>query len=99
MKASGAISMMLFSISLSTFSYPMMSYSESYSGRRYGLTFSAMSPGRNPSRSPASTAGRQRTMRLMVFSVIAAAAAATARNVFPVPAGPMAMVMSNSCMA
>src|ERR1700745_3209219 len=32
-------------------------------GRRYGSTFWVRSPGRNPSRSPASTAGRSSTMR------------------------------------
>src|SRR5438128_2678770 len=50
-------------------------------------------------RRPASTAGRQRTIRLIVFSESAAAAAATARKVFPVPAGPIEIVMSKSCMA
>ena len=34
------------------------SYKASYIGRRYGSTLSTMSPGRNPSFSPASTAGR-----------------------------------------
>ena len=40
-----------------------MSSSASYSGRRYGSTFACMSPGRKPSDSPASTAGRASTMR------------------------------------
>ena len=58
-----------------------------------------MSPGRKPRRSPASTAGRQRMMRLIDFSASAAAPAATARNVLPVPAGPMAKTMSFSWIA
>ena len=41
-----------------------MSYSASKSGRRYGSIFSIRSPGRKPRRSPASTAGRVRMIRL-----------------------------------
>jgi len=41
-----------------------MSNSASYSGRRYGSTFDCRSPGRKPSFSPASTAGRVRMIRL-----------------------------------
>ena len=55
---------------------------------------SARSPGRNPSFSPASTAGRASTMRRIFFSLSAAAAMATARKVLPVPAGPIEITMS-----
>src|SRR3954449_13354857 len=55
----------------------------------YGSTFAARSPGRNPSRSPASTAGRVRMMRPTCLSLRAATASAIARYVFPVPAGPI----------
>ena len=41
-----------------------MSCSASNSGRRYGSTLAIRSPGRNPRRSPASTAGRVRMIRL-----------------------------------
>src|SRR5436190_5607303 len=69
-----------------------MSYSASKSGRRYGSTFASMSPGRNPSRSPASTAGRVRMIRPTCRSASAATASAIARYVLPVPAGPIANV-------
>src|SRR4051794_27800031 len=58
-----------------------------------------MSPGRKPSRSPASTAGRTSTMRRTASLVSASTAAATARNVLPVPAGPMPNVRSRSRIA
>src|SRR5215471_4125769 len=48
-----------------------------------------MSPGRNPSRSPASTAGRDRMMRSTSLRSNSATACATASQVFPVPAGPV----------
>ena len=51
------------------------------------------SPGRKPRRSPASTAGRVRMIRLTSRRLSAAAASATARNVLPVPAGPMPNVI------
>ncbi len=73
-------------------SAPSMSKRASYRGRRYGSTLLCKSPGRNPSRSPASTAGRVRIMRLTCLSRNAATAAATARYVLPVPAGPTPMV-------
>ena len=66
-----------------------MSFSASNSGRRYGSTFAIRSPGRKPSRSPASTAGRVRMIRLTSRRDSAAVAIAIARNVLPVPAGPM----------
>ena len=47
-----------------------------------------MSPGRKPSRSPASTAGRVRMIRDTCRSCSAATASAIARYVLPVPAGP-----------
>jgi hypothetical protein len=52
-----------------------------------------MSPGRKPSRSPASTAGRVRTIRLTSRRDRAATAIATARNDLPVPAGPTPTVI------
>ena len=70
-----------------------MSWSASNSGRRYGSTFAIRSPGRKPSRSPASTAGRVRMIRLTSRRCSAAAASATARNVLPVPAGPIPKVI------
>jgi hypothetical protein len=79
MKAMGAISMIPRSIIRPTFSKPMMSCRASWRGRRYGFTFSTRSPGRKPSFSPASTAGRARMMRRTRFSSRAAAAMATAR--------------------
>src|SRR5207302_8858151 len=57
--------------------------------RSYGSIFSCSVPGRNPRRSPASTAGRVRTIRLIFFSTSARTAMLTARYVLPVPAGPM----------
>ncbi len=51
-----------------------------------------MSPGRKPSRSPASTAGRVRMIRFTSRASSAATAIATARKVFPVPAGPIPKV-------
>ena len=47
----------------------------------------------SPSRSPASTAGRVRMIRLTSRRLSAAAASATARNVLPVPAGPIPNVI------
>src|SRR6266436_6732595 len=65
----------------------------------YGSTFAAMSPGRKPSRSPASTAGRVRMMRPTWRSESAATASATARYVLPVPAGPIPNVNVEARMA
>ena len=58
-----------------------------------------MSPGRKPRLSPASTAGRARTMRRTRFRASASTAAATARYVLPVPAGPMPTTMSFSAIS
>jgi hypothetical protein len=57
MNASGATSMTSSAIIFWTLSTSSMSPSASYSGRTYGLTFSSSVPGKNPSFSPASTAG------------------------------------------
>ena len=92
MKASGATSMTPFSRYPATFSGSIMSCSASKSGRRYGSIFAMRSPGRKPRRSPASTAGRVRMMRLTSWAASARAAMATARNVLPVPAGPIPKV-------
>ena len=94
MNASGATSMTWRSMLRATRSKPIISYSASYIGRRYGSTFCAMSPGRKPSRSPASTAGRTSTMRRTLPECSASTALATARYVLPVPAGPMPNVRS-----
>src|SRR4051812_13509227 len=48
-----------------------------------------MSPGRNPRRSPASTAGRVRMRRATLRSRSAMTPIAALRKVFPVPAGPI----------
>ena len=64
MYASGATSMTPACISFGIDSGSIMSCSASYSGRRYGSIFSKSVPGRKPSRSPASTAGRVRMMRV-----------------------------------
>ena len=69
-----------------------MSKRASYSGFMYGSIFSYSVPGRNPSRSPASTAGRVRISRETCFCSSARTAVATARYVLPVPAGPIANV-------
>ena len=54
---------------------------------RYGSTFSFMSPGKNPNLSPASTAGLDKIIRSIFFSNSIVSATATAKKVFPVPAG------------
>src|SRR5213594_2677658 len=99
MYASGAISMERLSIAFCTRSRGIMSSSASYSGRRYGSTFSCRSPGRNPRFSPASTAGRASTMRRTRLRARASTAIATARYVFPVPAGPMPITISCCAIA
>src|SRR5215204_1190324 len=93
MKASGATSITPLSRCEETRSGSSMSCSASNSGRRYGSTFAIRSPGRKPSRSPASTAGRVRMIRLTSRRDSAATAIAIARNVLPVPAGPMPNVI------
>ena len=57
------------------------------------------SPGRKPSLSPASTAGRVRITRSTCLAWSACTAKATARYDLPVPAGPMAKVMTFLAMA
>ena len=93
MNASGATSITPRSRCWDTRSGSSMSWSASNSGRRYGSTLAIRSPGRNPRRSPASTAGRVRMIRLTSRRLSAAAASATARNVLPVPAGPIPNVI------
>src|SRR5207342_2753472 len=92
--ASGATSITLRSMYLCTRSTPIISYNASYSGRRYGSIFCARSPGRKPSFSPASTAGRTSSRRCTRDSFSASTALATARKVLPVPAGPTPKLMS-----
>ena len=76
-----------------------MSRSESYNGRRYGSILSESVPGKKPSFSPASTAGRVKMMRLTSLFCSAWTAFATARYVLPEPAGPMPKVMVLSSIA
>ena len=63
------------------------------------LGFLPGAPGRKPSSSPASTAGRVSITRSTCLLVRAATAMAIARYVFPVPAGPMPKTMSCLLMA
>ena len=56
-----------------------MSCSASYNGRKYGSILSLSVPGRKPSRSPASTAGRVRMIRLTCLVCSEATALAIAR--------------------
>jgi hypothetical protein len=79
MKASGATSIIPFSQYALSRSASSMSYRASKSGRRYGSTFASRSPGRKPSLSPASTAGRVRMIRLTCRSESDATASAIAR--------------------
>ena len=86
--ASGATSIHPRSCCLLKVSGPSISNSASYSGLRYGSTLFCRSPGKNPSFSPASTAGRVRIIFSTSCALNALTAIATARYVFPVPAGP-----------
>ena len=88
MYASGATSTMSMSKERRMRSAPRRSCNASYSGRRYGSTFSWKSPGRKPRLSPASTAGRTSTIRFFSRRLSAETAAATARYVFSRPRGP-----------
>lgn len=99
MYASGATSTVPAARSFGTSSGSIISLRASYSGRRYGSILSVSVPGRKPSRSPASTAGRVRMIRLTSRRCSACTALAIARYVFPVPAGPMPNVMVCSSMA
>ena len=58
-----------------------------------GSIFSAKSPGKKPSFSPASIAGRTSIIFLTRPFSRALTAHATAKNVFPVPAAPIPKVM------
>ena len=97
--ASGATSMTPADISFGTNSGSIMSYSASYSGRRYGSIFSLSVPGRKPRRSPASTAGRVKMMRVTCLVCSAWTALAMARYVLPVPAGPTPKTIVLASMA
>src|SRR5712691_2173750 len=57
------------------------------------------SPGRNPKRSPASTAGRVRMMRLNCLACRLCTPSATARYDLPVPAGPIPKVITLRAIA
>ena len=99
MNASGMTSIRSLVMKRRICSYSIMSCRASNSGRRYGLTFACMSPGRNPSFSPASTAGRTSTRRLACLCLSMWTANATARYVLPVPAGPVQKTMSQRRIA
>ena len=79
MYARGATSITPRSLSAWKFSLPRKSYSASYSGLRYGSTLFCRSPGKNPSFSPASTAGRVRIIFSTSLFLYASTAMATAR--------------------
>ena len=98
-KASGAIWITLFSIYSLSFAPGIISCKASYNGCRYGSSLSFISPGRNPSFSPASTAGRLRMIFLISLFFRALTARAMATNVLPVPAGPVAKTRSFSSNA
>ena len=76
------------------FSKSNKSYKESYKGLKYGSTFSFISPGKNPNLSPASTAGLDKIILSIFFSSSIVKPTATAKNVFPVPAGPAEITIS-----
>ena len=57
-----------------------------------------MSPGKNPNRSPASTAGLDKIILSIFFSNNIVKPTATARKVFPVPAGPAEIIISLFCL-
>ena len=76
-----------------------MSYSASYNGRKYGSILAIRSPGRKPSRSPASTAGRVKMMRCTCLLCSDCTAIATASQLLPVPAGPRPKVITLLRMA
>ena len=92
--AKGAISISPISIILCIFSKSNKSYKESYKGLKYGSTFSFISPGKKPSLSPASTAGLDRIILSIFFSNNIVKPTATAKKVFPVPAGPAEITIS-----
>ena len=92
--AKGAISIICLSISLETVSKSSISFKASNKGLRYGSTFSFKSPGKKPSFSPASTAGLVKIILFTFFKFNVATAAATAKYVFPVPAGPTPKTIS-----
>ena len=77
--ARGATSITPDCISRGIESISIMSCSASKSGRKYGSIFSESEPGKKPRCSPASTAGRVRTMRLTFFACSAATAFAIAK--------------------
>ena len=58
-----------------------------------------MSPGKKPNLSPASTAGRDKIILSIFFSNNIVSPTATAKKVFPVPAGPAEITISLSLKA
>ena len=64
-----------------------------------GSTFSLISPGKKPNLSPASTAGLDKIILSIFLSNNIVKATATAKKVFPVPAGPEEITTSLSLRA
>ena len=87
--AKGTISIILVSNNLNNFFSSYKIFNASYNGAKYGSTLSLRSPGKNPKFSPASTAGRHKTILSIRLCSNAETAKHTARKVFPVPAGPL----------
>ena len=96
MYARGAIWIVPSSMNPWSFLAGIMSSRASYSGWRYGSSLSLRSPGRNPSLSPASTAGLVRMILFTSLFLRARTARAIATYVLPVPAGPVAKTRSFS---
>ena len=94
--AKGAIWIVPSSINSCSLFAGIISPSASYRGCRYGSSLSLRSPGRNPSLSPASTAGLVSMILLISLFFNALTARAMAIYVFPVPAGPIAYIRSFS---
>ena len=92
--AKGATSIIPLSINEFVLSIPKILCKESNRGLKYGSTFCCKSPGRNPKLSPASTAGLVKTIFSIFISFYSLAAQTDAKNVLPVPAGPIAKVRS-----
>ena len=90
--AKGTTSIIHLSINEFVLSNPKILCKESIKGLRYGSTFCCKSPAKNPKLSPASTAGLVKTIFSIFFSFNSLAAQTVAKNVLPVPAGPIAKV-------
>ena len=96
MNAKGAICTTFCSIISRSFWAGIISSRASYSGCRYGSILSLISPGRKPSFSPASTAGRESIIFRISLFFSERTANAMLMYVLPVPAGPVAKIISFS---